>query len=349
MIAAIVEPDSVRLCGTLEIRFAPCAGLTMNAFGKWWAWMPCSDRIPSAQYSDSVMPSRPDGVEAGPSFERRADLEARRVDQAVEFVVLAAHPHPGLVDALDALAVGVDQMDVRVVVRLQVLVVEAGPLAQLAVPGLERLGDVRVGDDLVDAPTDLLHLLVVAVVVGPQQTFGAEVAVGDRPVADALGDVGPAVHHQVGVGEPAGLQGGEVHQPLVLPARLEGGEPLGVDRLVVADVDRRRRALEHEQVAGGTGEVGDALHRRGAGADDPDPLVGEADHRRAGGVAAGVGVVPAAGVEAVAGERLDARDAGQLRAVQRAGAHGEVLGPHLVAAVGADDPAVRRAVPLDRR
>ena len=117
--------------------------------------------------------------------------------------------------------------------------------------------------------------------------------------------------------------------------------------LVVADVDRRRRALEHEQIAGGAGEVGDALHRRCAGADDPDPLVGEADHRRTLRVAAGVVVVPPAGVEAVPGERLDPRDAGQLRTVQRAGAHRQVLGAHLVAAVGADDPAVRRLVPLD--
>ena len=30
-IAAIVRPDSVRLCGTLEIRFAPWVGCTMNS------------------------------------------------------------------------------------------------------------------------------------------------------------------------------------------------------------------------------------------------------------------------------------------------------------------------------
>ena len=46
------------LWGTLEIRFAPCVGCTNSRFGKPWTPMPCSVRIPSAQYCDSV-PSRP--------------------------------------------------------------------------------------------------------------------------------------------------------------------------------------------------------------------------------------------------------------------------------------------------
>ena len=85
----------------------------------------------------------------------------------------------------------------------------------------------------------------------------------------------------------------------------------------------------------------------GAGADDGDALVGELVHRRARRVAAGVVVVPAAGVERVALEVLDARDARQLGHVQRAGAHAEELGGELVAAVGADDPARAVVVPLE--
>ena len=65
----------------------------------------------------------------------------------------------------------------------------------------------------------------------------------------------------------------------------------------------------------------DALHRSGAGADDADPLVGQVRHRRALVGATGVVVVPPAGVEAVAAERVDAGDARQLRPVQRTGAH----------------------------
>ena len=81
-----------------------------------------------------------DRLEAGPAGVVGADLEARGEDQAVELVVHAADPHAGLVDALDALAVGVDEVGARLVVGLEVLVVEARALAQLAVPGLERLG-----------------------------------------------------------------------------------------------------------------------------------------------------------------------------------------------------------------
>ena len=58
-------------------------------------------------------------------------------------------------------AVGVDERDVRAVERVEVLVVEARPLAELAVVRLQRLGRVRVVDDRVDAGADLLHLLEV--------------------------------------------------------------------------------------------------------------------------------------------------------------------------------------------
>ena len=64
---------------------------------------------------------------------------------------------------LDALAVGVDEVRARLVERLQVLVVEARPLAQLAVPGLQLLRGLGVLDDRVDAGADLLHLLEVGV------------------------------------------------------------------------------------------------------------------------------------------------------------------------------------------
>ena len=125
------------------MRFAPCVGPTTNMFGNPWTWMPCSDCIPSAQCSRQLLAVTPDRVEAGPPGVLRADLEARCVDQAVEFVVLAVGPHAGLVDALHPLAIGVDQVGARLVVGVEVLVVEAGPLAQLAVPGLERLGGLR--------------------------------------------------------------------------------------------------------------------------------------------------------------------------------------------------------------
>src|SRR5699024_2015400 len=65
----------------------------------------------------------------------------------------------------------------------------------------------------------------------------------------------------------------------------------------------------------------------------------QAGHRGARGVAAGVRVVPATGVEAVPGERLDAGDARELGPVEGPGAHGQEPGRELVAPVGADEPA----------
>ena len=72
-----------------------------------------------------------------------ADLEAGGVDQAVELVLDAVRDDAVLGDALDALAVRVDERDVRAVEGVEVLVVEAGPLAELAVVGLQRLGGRR--------------------------------------------------------------------------------------------------------------------------------------------------------------------------------------------------------------
>ena len=62
-------------------------------------------------------------------------------------------------------------------------------------------------------------------------------------------------------------------------------------------------------------------------------------------VAAGVVVVPPAGVERVAAERVDPGDPGQLRHAQRAGAEHHELGGQPVAAVGLDDPARTGLVP----
>src|SRR5690606_5923637 len=70
---------------------------------------------------------------------RGPDLEARRVDDAVELVLATAGDDAPLGDPLHALAVGVDEVRGGLVERLQVLVVEARPLAELAVPGLELL------------------------------------------------------------------------------------------------------------------------------------------------------------------------------------------------------------------
>ena len=128
----------------------------------------------------------------------------------------------------------------------------------------------------------------------------------------------------------------------------QAGRPLGIGRPVGAHVDRRRRALEDVQLLGGRAEVGHALHRGRAGADDADALVAQAGEVAVG-VAAGVVVVPAAGVERVPAERLDAGDRRQLGPVQRPVRHDDEAGAHGVAAVRRDDPARRRRRPSAAR
>src|SRR5271163_3626918 len=62
-------------------------------------------------------------------------------------------------------------------------------------------------------------------------------------------------------------------------------------------------------------------------------------------IAAGVFVVPAAGVESMALELLDALNGRQLRTIERTGRHHHETRTNFVAAVGRDNPARRLLVP----
>ena len=99
-----------------------------------------------------------DQVEPGTPAVVRAHLETRCEDQAVEFVRHSVDDHAGLGDALHSATAGVDQCDVVAVERLQILVVKARTLAEIAIPGFERLGGGAIGDDLIDPGPDLVHL-----------------------------------------------------------------------------------------------------------------------------------------------------------------------------------------------
>ena len=126
--------------------------------------MPCLVRMPAAQCSDSLTPPRPVMIEAGAALVFGADLEAGGVDDAVELVFLARDHDAVLGDPLDALAVGIDQMRARRVERLQIGVMEARPLAELAIPGLELLPAVSRSPTMASTRrADFLHLLEVGV------------------------------------------------------------------------------------------------------------------------------------------------------------------------------------------
>src|SRR5271166_6268016 len=87
-----------------------------------------------------------------------------------------------------------------------------------------------------------------------------------------------------------------------------------------------------------------ALYRGRAGPYDRDALVRELVQFTSG-VAAGVIVVPAAGVEGVPLVAVDSRDAGQLGPVQRSIRHDHVTRAKPVAAIGGNDPSVLVLVP----
>ena len=194
--------------------------------------------------------------------------------------------------------VGVDQVHVRPVERRQVLVVEARPLAELAVPRLQLLGRRRVLDDRRRRGR------------GPAPSSGSRRAPSARPFSSAESRrpswrlavlaAMPVSLRKMSV-QPSATRSSSWSPPLTRMLKLsirrccqpgvERGGPVGIGLAVVAHVDRRRRALEDVELLGRLAEVGDALDRRGAGADDADALVGELVEVPVG-VAAGVARSP---------------------------------------------------------
>ena len=159
-------------------------------------------------------------------------------------------------------------------------------------------------------------------------------------------ELGPEVADQVRLAQrhPLERPAMEIALPLLLPARPQRLHPFGIGRRVATLVDGRWRALKHVQVLGIPAEVRHELYAGGARADERDALVGELV-QSAGGVPAGVVIVPTRRVEAVSFEVLDSRDAGQLRPVERTRPHHDEASANVVVAVGADPPALDLLVP----
>src|ERR1700684_3903940 len=93
-------------------------------------------------------------------------------------------------------------------------------------------------------------------------------------------------------------------------------------------------------------QVRNALDRGRARADDGDPLVCQLV-QIPGRIAAGVSIVPSAGVEGMALESVDTRNAGELRPIERPVGHDDEAGAEAVVAVGRDEPAALLFVPSD--
>ena len=112
--------------------------------------------------------SRPTGVLG-------AHFESGRVDEAVEFVLDAVHHHTFLGDELHSLPIGVDEMHVRTIEGVEIFVVETRALAELAVPRLQRRCGRRIGDQLINARADLLHLFEIGQLHVARQRLGRQI------------------------------------------------------------------------------------------------------------------------------------------------------------------------------
>src|SRR5258705_6222234 len=110
----------------------------------------------------------------------------------------------------------------------------------------------------------------------------------------------------------------EIALPFFLPSWLQRFRPCRIGGLISAFVDGRRGALEHVEVLGIPTQMRYELHTGGPRADERNTLVNKLVQSAAG-ISAGVLIVTARRVEDVSLVVLDARDAGQLRPVVRAG------------------------------
>ena len=102
-----------------------------------------------------------DWIEAGQAGVGNPGLEAGGEDDAIDLVFLVADDNTEFGEFLDAAPLGIDELDIGRVERFEVIVMEAGTLAQPAIVGLQCLGGRRVLDDLLDPGADSIHHPVV--------------------------------------------------------------------------------------------------------------------------------------------------------------------------------------------
>ena len=141
MVAAMCSAPS-QLTKVKLTEMTPCcpgAG-TMNKLGKPRVMIPCRVAGPAAHLSARFTPPRPMICVGGTPGERRhLGLEAGGVDETVELVILSVADESPWGHPFDA-GRAIDEGHVGQVEGRQVFVVEAGPLAEVAVIGLQDLG-----------------------------------------------------------------------------------------------------------------------------------------------------------------------------------------------------------------
>ena len=169
----------------------------------------------------SVDPVSPDDLEAGPPRVVGADLETGCEDQTVDVVLRTVDNNAVAGDALDALALGVDECHVVPVERLQIVVVEAGALAEVAVPGFERFGRRGIVHDRIDAGPNLLHLGEVGHFHCAQALFVGHPLDGGLPhQEELLDDARPRIVDEILIGFAARCEQLEILDAAALPSVL---------------------------------------------------------------------------------------------------------------------------------
>lgn len=78
-------------------------------------------------------------LQISPARKVSAYLKTGSENKAVQFVLLFPDGNPRRRDTVHALAAGIDQGHIGAIEGLQVLVMKTGPLAELAIIGLQRL------------------------------------------------------------------------------------------------------------------------------------------------------------------------------------------------------------------
>src|SRR4029077_16067553 len=123
-----------------------------------------------------------------------AEFETGGVDDQIDWVLRAVEDDSVAADPVEAPTLRVDQRDVRTVERRKVVFMEARPLAEPAVVGLESGRGLRVTDLLVDPGPDTPQFREVPF---DQPGHGVPARAVGHGVGDAAPDRGPLVPHQV--------------------------------------------------------------------------------------------------------------------------------------------------------
>ncbi len=228
---------------------------------------------------------------------------------------------------------------------------KVGRLQNWRYHGLSASAVALVLHDRIHARANLVHLFEIRDLRQAHYLFGRDRGVGvvprDQQTAQVADDVGPSVIDQILVLEAAGDQHVEIFHAMLLPSRFQRLDPFGIGRTIPPDIYRGGGTLEYVEMLRVLRQERDALDRCRTGADNRDALVAELVQIPIG-IAAGVSVVPAAGVEGVTLETVDALNPGQLRPIQRPVGHHDEPRAHPIVAVGGNDPPALVLAPRER-